>query len=171
MVQVIPKTTSTPGQNFRKIAPWFSLILVIVVIGLYFWFNYQLIAAREDLHEVSSELSAAQSEADKELETRIKLFKERARDVLDLLKERLLTSVVFDFLEANIHPDVHFNQLTFAQGSRVLELGGTALDYKSLGAQMSVLDNENFVEHVKLNRVSLSPEGNVIFNFEIELIK
>lgn len=171
MVQVIPQTTRTPGATFRKIAPWFSLILVIIVIGLYFWFNYQLIEARATYENVSEKLSTAQSEADKDLETRIKLFKTRTEDVLKILRERLLTSVVFDFIEANIHPDVYFDGLTFNQGSRTLELGGVALDYKSLGAQMSVLDDEDFIKTIRLNKVSITSEGDVRFSFEIELVK
>jgi len=171
MVQVIPKTTRSPRETIQRIVPWISILLVIIIIGLYFWFNYQLTIAKETYDKASNELSAAQSEADKELETRIRLFKERTRDVFELLNKRLLTSNVFNFLEANVHPDVYFDNLVFNQGSRTLELSGVAIDYKNLGEQMSVLDNEDFINNITLNRVQLNPEGNVGFNFEIELAK
>jgi Tfp pilus assembly protein PilN len=171
MVQVIPKTTRAPGDSFRRIVPWFSLILVVVVIGLYFWFEHQFTIAEETYKVVSDELRAAEKESDKALETRIKLFKERSEDLFKILEKRLLTSVVFDFIEANIHPDVYFTDLTFNQNSKTLELSGSALDYNSLGAQMAVLDNDNFITNIKLNRVSLNSEGNIDFSFEIELVK
>jgi len=171
MVQVIPKTTNNPGESFRRIVPWFSLILVLTAIGSYFWFEHQFTVAEVTYEEVSVELKAAENKFDKDLEKRIKLFKERSEDLFKILKERLLTSRIFDFIEANVHPDVYFTNLTFNQNSKTLELVGSALDYKSLGAQISVLDNESFVSKIKLNRVNINPDGNVDFSFEIELIK
>ena len=167
MVQVIPKAAIKRESAIKKILPWFSFLLLLIVIALYFIFSRQIIKTEAALEQAKLELAQTQTEEQSEVESKVVVFKMRVDDVIKLLKEREKISDFFEFLETFVHPNLHFTFLSLTMEEKKAAIEGTADDFTALGQQIFVLEQQPFIEKVKLSSVSLSKEGK--FEFSIEL--
>lgn len=169
MVQVIPRKTVQQGSFIRKALPWFSLLLIVLVLGAYFLFDYQGKKTENLLEEKKQEIARNQAPEQIELEKRVLGFQKRIDDVILLLKAKEKTSDSLKFLETYVHPKIYFNNLSIDFESRTLIIDGSSNDFTSLGQQIFAFQKDPFIEKVELSSVGLSDQGDVKFSIELFL--
>lgn len=169
MVQVIPKEFVKKETTLKNILPWFSLLLVVIVIALYFIFVAKINRATVSFEEAKADLREVRTEERLKLERRILTYRRRASDFIWLLEKKQEPTKIFRFLEEFVHPDVYFSSLEMNLDKGRIALGGAADDFKSLGQQIFIFEGEPLVEEVELLGVSLDEEGKIRFNIELFL--
>ncbi|MBU1045553.1 hypothetical protein KJ616_00325 [Patescibacteria group bacterium] len=169
MVQVIPRKVAPQKSLVKKMLPWFSLLLIAIMLILYFAFNFQIKRAETSLEEVKNELERTRTEEQTELQKTVLGFQKRIDDVAVLLKDREKVSDILTFLETYVHPKVYFNSMTLDIENRLLNLQGVSEDFTSLGQQIFAFQQDPFIKEVKLSNVALSGEGEVKFVIGLSL--
>jgi len=170
MVQVIPKATAKHESVIKRILPWFSFLLVIIVIVLYFIFNNKVIKIEAAVEEAEQELIGVQIQSHLELEREISTFKMKVDEVSNLLRNRKKLSDFFSFLETFVHPDIYFTFLSLSMSESEATLGGVSNSFVSLGQQILALEQSLIIEEAKLTNVSLDEEHGIEFSIEILLL-
>jgi len=169
MVQVIPKATAKREPVIKKILPWLSFLLVIVVVGLYFIFNSQVIKTTTALEQIDQELAQFRIQKYSELEEKILTFKTKVDDVADLLQDRKKLSDFFNFLKIFVHPDVYFTSLSLNMDGSEAKLEGVSNNFVSLGQQILAFEQDPFIEGAELVNISLDEEDQIQFSIQIFL--
>ncbi len=169
MVQVIPKKEAKQQSAIKKILPWLSFLLVLIIIALYFILFYQVDRTRIALERAEKDLAQSQTERDIDLNKEIIAFRTKSDDVVRLIKERKEISDFFESLEASTHPALYFTSLSLMMEKGEAVLGGTANDFTAIGEQILIFNNEAFVKKAKLLNVSFTEEGNIEFSIKILL--
>lgn len=169
MVQVIPRKIAQQESIIKKVLPWFSLLLIVVVIGAYFLFDYQGRKAEKLLEQTKEEIAKNQTPEQAELQKTVLGFQKRIDDVILLLGEKEKASDSLKFLETYVHPEVYFNYLSIDFKGRALSLDGVSSDFTSLGQQIFAFQQDPFIESVELSNVGLSDQGDVKFAIKLLL--
>ncbi|MEA3452732.1 MAG: hypothetical protein U9Q96_00045 [Patescibacteria group bacterium] len=168
MVQVIPKASAKKESGIKKILPWFSFLLVFIVIFLYLITNNKFNNTEILLGEVRQEISAGQSQRYKDVEQDILTFKAKIDDIAGLLENRKKLSSFFSFLEVFVHPNVYFTSLELDMNNSQAKLGGISNDFVSLGQQILAFEKDRFIEDAELESVKLEG-GEIQFFIQIYL--
>jgi Tfp pilus assembly protein PilN len=169
MVQVIPRKIVQQRSFIKKALPWFSLLLIVLVVGAYFLFDYQGKKTESLLKEKNEEIAKNQTQEQTELQERVLGFQKRIDDVILLLKDKEKTSDSLKFLETYVHPKIYFNNLSIDFEGRTLSIEGSSNDFTSLGQQIFAFQQDPFIEKVELSSVGLSDQGDVKFSIELFL--
>lgn len=169
MVQVIPKAAVKREPAIKRILPWLSFLLLVIVVALYFIFSHQVTKTGAALDQAEQELAQVQTEQQLELEKKILTFKMRVDDVIKLLKEKEKISDFFEFLETFVHPNLYFTSLSLTMEGERAALEGTSDDFTTLGQQIFAFEQEPFIEKAKLSNITLSQEGKIEFSIELSL--
>lgn len=153
---------------------WLNLILylsfslfIVAVLG-YFVLDYS--------NKKASELSLQLQDKINEQKAPILPLEEelsRAQAKVDnfsiLLDEHKLNSRLFSLIEKLTSPEVSFGDLDFNASEAKIELSGQTSNFKSLGEQLLIFQEEKDIKEVKLSSVSLGEKGDVKFILDISL--
>jgi|AntAceMinimDraft_18_1070375.scaffolds.fasta_scaffold00463_10 Tfp pilus assembly protein PilN len=169
MVQVIPKAAIKKESTIKKMLPWFSFLLVIIVIGLYLIFNYKVISINTVTEQTEQELAVFRTNEYLELRDEILIFKMKVDDVSNLLQDRKKLSNFFDFLKAFVHPDIYFTSLSLDINGSEAKLEGISDNFVSIGQQILAFNQDPFVQEAKLVNVLLGEEDQIEFSIQILL--
>jgi hypothetical protein len=169
MVQVIPKELEQPEGLEKKIFPWLSLILVIIVIFAYFFILRQDSKAKTELETVETDIKRQQDASFKTLEQEVLAQKRKIDDVFRLIEARKQASQTFVFLEQYVHPQIYFSGITLNMGTGNLELEGTAKNFISLGEQIHILKDSGFSQNIGLKSIGLDQSDGIKFKLEVLL--
>jgi Tfp pilus assembly protein PilN len=169
MVQVIPRKIAQQESIIKRVLPWFSLLLIVLVVGAYFIFDYQGKRAGTLLEETKEEITKNQTAEQTALQKNILSFQKRVNDVILLLKDKGKVSDSFKFLETYVHPKIYFNYLSIDFKGRTISLDGVSNDFTSLGQQISAFQQDPFLKSVELSSVGLSELGGVRFSLKLLL--
>ncbi|MCX6737814.1 MAG: hypothetical protein NTY11_00060 [Candidatus Parcubacteria bacterium] len=169
MVQVIPRKTAQQGSFIKKVLPWFSLLLIVIVVGAYFLLDYQGKKTENLLKEKKDEIARSQTPEQTELQQRVLGFQKKIDDVISLLKDREKVSDSLKFLETYVHPKIYFNHLTIDFVGRALNIDGSSNDFTSLGQQIFAFQQDPFIKNVELSSVGLSDQGDIRFSIKLFL--
>ncbi len=169
MVQVIPKTAIKQISAIKKILPWFSFALVIIVVGLYFVFSQQIVKTEAALDQAEQELAQVQSEEQKELENKILITKIKTEDIIQILQRRQKASDFFTLLESLVHPKLYFTALSLNIENEQAEVKGLCNDFTSLGEQVIAFSQSSFIEEAQLLDINFTKEGEIEFSIALSL--
>ena len=170
MIQVIPKATAKQQPVIKKILPWFSFLLVIIVVVLYFIFKNEVVKIDAAIEQAEQELAGVKTQSHLELEREISTFKTKVDEVANLLQNRKKLSDFFSFLETFVHPDIYFTFLSLNMGESEATLGGVSNNFVSLGQQILALKQSLLIKEAKLINISLDEEYGIEFSIEILLL-
>ncbi len=169
MVQVIPKKIEHRDKPGKNILPWLSLILVVIVLFVYFYFSRQLAATQAQMLDTREELMRVQDEDFRSMEREVLTHRRRIDDVLGLLETRNQASEPIAFLEENVHPRVYFSNFSLNMATGSLQLEGTAENFISVGEQIYILKKQDFISKVYLSSVNVADPGEIVFKLELSL--
>jgi len=171
MVQVIPRVTKQGESRLKIILPWFSLILVILVIGAVFFYSSGIKTANNRIIELDEELSQGRTQEQKETESNLISYKKKVSNVIDILKEREKSLDFYSFLEELVHPKIYYTRLDLDMENGLAELKGFTEDFKSLGEQVLAFKQSGYIYDAQAETVSLEKEDGIEFTMKIVIFE
>jgi len=166
MVQVIPRVSKKNKTRLNTILPWFSLILVFIVIAGVFFFSAKIDASNNRISELDEELTAAKSQKETETERNLMTYKRKVNNVISILEERHRNLEFYLFLEELVHPDVYFTGLSMNMEQGSGSLTGIVNNFESLGQQITAFKENSYLHDVQAETVSLDKEEGIGFTIE-----
>lgn len=165
MVTIIPKTP----QNISLMQPFLlyvSIGLLIAVFSAYFLldhFENRAAQSSEDLEEKIGQVG------DKEMEREVLAASGKVKDFSLLLAGHRKPSGFFDFLEKITHPNVGFLELELFPPTLEAKMIGFADNFRSVGQQIYIFQEQELIEEVKIKGLSLGSMGEATFSLELVL--
>ena len=165
MVTIIPKAP----QKMPLMQPlllYISIGLLIAVFLAYFLlahFENRADQALADLQEKIEDIG------DEEMEAKVRAAKGKVVDFSSLLADHRKPSGFFDFLEKSTHPSVGFLELELNPLTFEAKLMGFADNFKSVGQQIYIFQEQKLIEGIKINSFSLGAMGEAIFSLDLLL--
>ena len=167
MVQVIPRVSKKNKTRLNIILPWFSLILVFIVVAGVFFFSAKIDANTSRISELDEQLTAAKSQEEAETERTLMAYKKKVNNVIDILKERERSLEFYSFLEELVHPDIYFTGLSLNMELGTASLIGIVKDFESLGQQISAFKENGYLYDAQAETVSLDEEEGIGFTMQV----
>lgn len=141
-----------------------SLILLIGLIAVYFYFAFSLKEMSKELEErniADAPLEKAIIEKEEELEP----IGQKIDDFNRLLAGHKKTLDIFIFLEKICLPTVWFSDFSFENGE--VNLFAEADNFATLEQQVDILEEEPVLISSNVTEVSVNEEGKIIFNLSL----
>lgn len=171
LTKIIPKPKIEIPTSLN-ILFWLSLILLIILGGVFFFLQNQVSNLETRKGELERQLS---SQPQKEIEKRLVEISEKMEDFSEFFQEHKISSKFFEFLKDSCHQKVRLTSLYLNNKDFRVELSGKTEDFQTLGQQILIFQNREEVKDVKVSDVVLDREGAVnfslTFNFSEDLIK
>jgi len=133
-------------------------------LGVYFY-SGRLLNINADLR---SQISSLEEDLDPNLIKELVNISNGLASARTLIKNHLLTSNVFEFLEKNTHPKVAYGSISYSAGSRKMDLSATAASYLVLARQINVFESSPVVNKVSFGGLSIKEDRSVGFSLGIE---
>jgi Tfp pilus assembly protein PilN len=171
MVQVIPRVSKKNKTRLNVILPWFSLILVFIVVFGVFFFSARINANNSKIGELDEQLAAAKSEEEEEIEKTLMVYKKKVNNVIDILKERERSLEFYSFLEGLVHPDIYFTDLSLDMEQGFASLTGIVKDFESLGQQISAFKENDYIYDAQAETISLDKEEGIGFTIQLTIFE
>ncbi|MBZ9578321.1 hypothetical protein KJA14_00515 [Patescibacteria group bacterium] len=167
-IEIIPKKVVGPSPWQNTLLYFFISLLLVSILG-YFALDYFVKEADRTLLELKEELIEARSPQQVALEKEISDYREKIEDFSSLLASHQKSSNFFDFLEEITHPKVFFSELNLdTKGNRV-RLYGQADSFQTLGQQLLIFQNSEFIRNLSLPEIRIREEGKIGFIFDFSL--
>lgn len=171
-VKIIPRPKPKISV-FINFLFWFSLILLIVLGGLYFLLHNQVSSLAIEKEEIEEDITL--SPGQEELKKEMQLMSNKISDFSEIFEEHKITSNFFKFLKTYCHPKVQFMSLRIDNKQTKADLQGETENFRTLGEQILILKQVEFIKGLQVSNISLTQAGKVSFSltftFSEELIK
>lgn len=102
-----------------------------------------------------------------ELLQQVALLDKRLKSVGALIGSHTFASNIFSVIEKNTHPQVRFQNFTFAADSLKLDMSGEAASYRALANQIGLFEREAQIERTEFGGLSTTGEGLVGFKLTL----
>lgn len=166
MVEIIPKEAPKPSKGLN-ILFYFVIFLLIFAIGGYFALNNFLQKADKELASLKLNITEVMTPEKIALEKEILSFKDKIDMFSYLIEQHLESSKVFGIIQKVTHPKVWFSNFDFNSRQKTLKVSGKTQNFESLGQQLIILENEETIDNVDLETISISKEGGIEFNLSL----
>jgi Tfp pilus assembly protein PilN len=175
MVELIPKETPKLA-GWLNILFYLALALLIFAIASLFILNNSIKKSKATLEELILEtLTKGKAPERVALKKEILNYEKKFEDFSVLINQHLENSKFFTAFQKISHPQVWFSQLNLNSEEKVANFSGEAKSFESLGQQLLILKNEDWIKNVELKEVSINKEGKINFNlsfsFNLEILK
>lgn len=157
-------------SKVKKLSAW-NLVLYLCFFAfaaLALSYSLLLFYEKKMAIEISSlEAGLLRAPEESSLEKEVLLARRQIDDFKFLLSRHLFPARVFDFFEENTHPRVWFSELrtNLQQGTVILE--GNTDNFQTLGQQLLIFEQHEFVKQATVSKVSVGREGEVTFNLQV----
>ena len=142
------------------------LILILVLLGTYFYFGPQLKKISQEIEKKEAEFIPLEK-AIKEKQAELIPLGQKINDFSDLISGHKDTLKIFDFLEKTCLPNVWFSDFTFSSQENQIIVSGRADSFATVENQSSVFRKESAAKAVNLFDVLINDEGGVGFTFTL----
>ena len=168
MVNLIPKPVKKISKNQQALL-YFLVFSVVFLTTAYVFLISLESRAQVSLEAIEQQISEQKTIEMASLESTIRVYKKEVDLFAPYLTNHILITKFFDFLESNAHPRIYFSQMNLKSSTASVSLSGRADSFLSLGQQLMIFDNSPIVKSISLSNISLSEEGNILFNLGISL--
>ena len=165
-IEIIPKKPEPKRITLGDIFFYLLIVLAIACLAVYFILGQIGKKANEKLAYYQGELAKKNAD-DEALEKRIILVRDKINDFALLRKKHVYVSNVLLFLEKYVHPNVILTKFSFKVANSSIALSGEADSFVALGQQIGLFEKGEMVNGVSLKQVSVTREGNIVFDVEI----
>ncbi len=172
-ISFIPKTSLVQEQPFiqrkrpRNIINAIGAFVFFVVIGAYFSIYLYEVSLIKDIEAKTSDISSAQEAFEKAPEiAKAKIFRARSDVALELLKQHIIVSPVFGFIEKMTLKNIEYSSFTFKREGKLLivDLKGEAPSYQSIAYQADEFHKKNnVIDSFSFSKLTLTNFGSVQF--------
>jgi hypothetical protein len=170
MIDIIPKPIKESPQ-WQVILFYISIVLFIISLGAFGVVSYLEKKSQDNLEEVNQKLSEEETVKITALENEIIPYKEKIDEFAPFLREHILSTKIFAFLEEKTHPGVFFSntKISIQPEDITVELSGLTDSFLSLGQQLMILESESIIKEANLSKIALGKTGGIEFHLAILL--
>jgi hypothetical protein len=165
-IEIVPK------PKIKKRPPVNIFFYILLFVFLIFLIGYLVLYFNEkklnrELSEIEKALqkSPAQESLEKELEN----WQKKINDFGLLFSRHQFTTKLFDYLEESTLPKVNYSKFKLDSGKGILELSGQTDNFETLGQQILIFKEQEFIKNFNLTDVSIAKEGKINFNIQMVL--
>jgi len=166
MVEIIPKEAPKPPRGLSLLF-YFAIFLLILAIGGYFALNNFLQKADKELASLKLNITEVMTPEKIALEQEILSSRDKIDMFSYLIEQHLEGSKVFGIIQKVTHPKVWFSNLDFSPRQKTLKVSGKTQNFESLGQQLIIMENEETIDAVDLETISISKEGGIEFSLSL----
>jgi len=154
--------SSSRGSNIILIV---SVILLILSFGLYFLISFYFLPQKEaQITEMNEEISNMNKSAVGNNMSKLKEAEKYINDFKIIFENNPKTSNFFVNFDRFLQADINYSNLKLDSSSRKVNLTGSAQSNHYLMQQISVWENEEFLENYELSNINLKENEEVTFN-------
>jgi hypothetical protein len=147
----------------------FSIIILLVSSGVYFYFNNLSIQKEGELGKLNNELSTLAGSDVKNKEDELALAGKYISDFKILFENNPKVSGFFSSFSRWTHPKVTYAGFTFDIPTRKVTMAGTTNGFQNIMQQIAILKKEATIESYEISNVNLAETGLVTFNLNVIL--
>lgn len=167
-IDLIPKQAAEKSI-LEKVFLGLSLVFAVTaVISAFLFWNMKKNAVWES-EELTKDLAREKTAEQISLEQEIFRTQKTVSAFKEAISRRQNISPAFDLLEKLVHANVYFSQANFIIKDNKILLSGRADSFRTLGEQLSVLDNDLRIKRADLTELGIGRKGGVDFGMEILL--
>lgn len=156
------RESSSQGNNTILII---LVILLILSFGLYFLISFYFIPQKEaQIIEMNEKISTMNRAAVGSNMTKLDEAKRYINDFKVIFENNPKTSNFFVNFNRFLQPNINYSNLKLDSSSRKVSLTGSAQSNSYLMQQISVWENEEFLENYELSNINLKENEEVTFN-------
>jgi len=168
MVELIPKEAPRLPKWLNTLFYVSFALLFLSIIG-YFILDNSIKSSQKNLDDLKETLVKNKTTEKVALEREIINYDRKIDNLSVLLSQHLVPSGIFELLQDSCLPQVYYSQFSLDAKQASLILSGTTQSFETLGQQFLVLKGSDWVEEVKLDKISISKEGKVTFDLSLSL--
>ena len=168
MVELIPKEAPRLPKWLNTLFYVSFALLFLSIIG-YFILDNSIKSSQKNLDDLKETLVKNKTTEKVALEREIINYDRKIDNLSVLLSQHLVPSGIFELLQDSCLPQVYYSQFNLDAKQVSLSLSGTTQSFETLGQQFLVLKGSDWVEEVKLDKISISKEGKVTFDLSLSL--
>jgi len=161
LIKIIPRAKEK-APNYVNFLFWFSLILLIVLLFLFFVLKMDTSSLLSKKVALEKEITSSYGQTGTEKE--LSQTSNRIKDFSFLMKEHKKPSVLMDFLSSSCHSQVRFKNLQVDLKTNKVVLSGESNGFGSLEEQILGLKKNKKVKGLQVSDVFLNRLGIVEFN-------
>lgn len=165
MVEIIPKPREREPREMGVLF-YLSILVLGVTIISYFVFLSLEKKSETTIQNLEDQLQKGKSEEIAALETEVTNYEKKIKDITPLLKEHILASKFFKFLEERAHPKVFFKQINLDLAKLTVTLAGQTDNFFTLGQQFLIVEKEPLISELTLDQLTIGKEGKVEFTLK-----
>jgi len=166
MVEIIPKESPKPSRGLNALF-YFAIFLLILSIGGYFALNNFLQKAEGELETLKLDITKVMTPEKNTLEKEILASKDKIDKFSYLIGQHLQSSMIFGIIQKTTHPQVWFTKFDFDPRQKTLKVSGETQNFESLGQQILILEDEETIDDINLETISISKEGGIEFDLSL----
>jgi len=164
-MEIIPK----PKRKILSLETIF-LYFSILIFGLSIFFSFYLrhleTSKRHEISQIEEKISALRTPEIRRVEEEVLKYQRKISDFSNLIKDYLLYSKLFPYLESKTHKDIYFSRMDLDSGRSTISLSGQSPNFIVLGEQLEIFKADPFLKP-QLKEIGLGKEGKVDFKIEI----
>ncbi len=161
----IAKKPKLKGPLWLYILMMAGIVLALGLAGTYFYFFKVGKDISQQIEGIDQALKKTPEE--KELENTLLSREKKIEDFQELLSKHKKVLNVFNFLQEKTHPQVWFSEFDFSGKEKTVSLFGTANSFTTVGQQILIFREEEFLKNVKLSELSMGEEGDIGFSLQL----
>jgi Tfp pilus assembly protein PilN len=163
MAEIIPKKTPKLPK-WLNILFYLALALLIFSLASLFILNNSIKKSKNTLQSLRETLTKTKTPERITLEKEILNYEKKIEDFSLLINQHLENSKFFTAFQKTCHPKVWFSQFSLNSREKIATFSGQTQSFESLGQQLLILKNEDWIKDVELKSVSISKKGKINFS-------
>jgi len=165
MVTIIPKTPQKSPVS-ESLVLYISIGLLAAAFLSYFLLAHLESRSSEAVQALEEQIEAVGAD---EARAEILAVRTKMEDFSLLVRDHRRPSNFFDFLEEITHPRVGFLEVELSPPEFKANLVGFSTDFKNVAQQIYLFQEQELIEAIKLNNLTLGDMGEARFSLELFL--
>jgi len=166
-IEIAP--TKKDSSSKENIALLFSVLILAVCFGLYFFFSQVLLAQKEtETINLNSQLATMGQEDIKTKEAELALAGVYINDFKILFENNPKASNFFGTFQKWAHPKVVYSGFSFDASGKISMAGRTS-GFQNVMQQIALLGQEGTIQSYQISNVGMAESGGVTFNLDLVL--
>ena len=172
---MINTTVKRPGLFFENVVFYFSFLLLVLVVGAFFYVRHLTASATAELSNLEVQMAEMKTEEQRKLENDVNAARRRLDDFSRIISARNLSRDLFAKLENLIVPGVHLSKMSADFAEMSAELSGHGNNFSEVERQaMKFRNSPEILKSANLEKISTVETGGVdfgataVFNSETE---
>lgn len=174
-IQIIPKEAAKLPL-WQNILFYFSIGLVLSILAAYGVLYHFTGRADDDAKKIEEAIQQGKTPQILSLEDQMQSFKDRVDDFASLIVNHKFSSNFFGnfelktgILERDTHPRVSFTEMNLDTTTNTATLSGVTENLEVVGQQVSLFQNDEMVESVRLSKVDINKDGKIEFTLNLTI--